>query len=65
MVNATLEQIGAKNDRILVFNKCDLLSSEQKQEILCNPLFQDAILVSAANSENLDQLKNHILQYIA
>lgn len=64
VVNATLKQIGAKNDRILVFNKCDLLSSEQKQEILCNPLFQDAILVSAANSENLDQLKDHILQYI-
>ena len=64
VVNATLEQIGAKNDRILVFNKCDLLSSEQKQEILCNPLFQNAILVSAAKSENLDQLKDSILDSI-
>lgn len=61
VVNTTLEQIGAKNDRILVFNKCDLLNDEQKQEILHNPLFQGAILVSAKSGIGIKELKERMM----
>lgn len=34
IVNETLDQIGATQERIIIYNKSDLLTEEQKQEII-------------------------------
>ena len=57
-VEEVLEQINAQTlPRVLVFNKCDLLTIEQ-QEALANRY--DALLVSAETGEGIDQLVDRI-----
>ena len=57
-VEEVLEQIDAQTlPRVLVFNKCDLLTIEQ-QEALANRY--DALLVSAETGEGIDQLVDRI-----
>lgn len=61
-VEEVLEQINAQTlPRVLVFNKCDLLTIEQ-QEALANRY--DALLVSAETGEGIDQLVDRIA-YVA
>jgi GTP-binding protein HflX len=58
-VDAVLEEIGAaEQPRLLVFNKLDLLDSEQRRELLVGD--RDAIGVSAATGEGLDELRERI-----
>lgn len=57
-VEEVLEQINAQTlPRVLVFNKCDLLTIEQ-QEALANRY--DALLVSAETGEGIDRLVDRI-----
>jgi GTPase len=58
-VDEVLEEIGAgKKPRLLVFNKIDLLSAEERRETeLDHP---DAVLVSAQEGEGLDTLSERI-----
>ena len=58
-VDLVLEEIGAgEKPRLLVLNKADLLSEEQRHEVtIADP---DAVLVSAAAGEGLDELRTRI-----
>jgi GTP-binding protein HflX len=58
-VDDVLEEIGAgEKPRLLVFNKVDLLSAEERRESeLDHP---EAVLISAAEGEGLDQLRERI-----
>jgi len=58
-VDVVLEEIGAgKKPRLLVLNKADLLGDEERDEVrLADP---DAVLVSAARGEGLDELRGRI-----
>jgi GTPase len=58
-VEQTLEEIGAgERPRLLVFNKVDLLDSEQRDELrLRHP---DAVLVSGVTGEGLEELGERI-----
>ena len=54
--DATLEEIGAgASPRILVMNKVDLLDDEERRELSLR--HADAVLVSAATGEGLDELR--------
>jgi GTP-binding protein HflX len=58
-VDEVLEEIGAgEKPRLLVLNKADLLDQSERHEVaLAHP---DAALVSAVNSEGLDELRSRI-----
>ncbi len=58
-VNEVLEEIGAgERPRLLVFNKVDLLSEEERSEAeLDHP---EAVLVTAQDGEGLDELRERI-----
>jgi GTP-binding protein HflX len=58
-VDEVLEEIGAgESPRLLVFNKADLLSEEERREaVLGHP---DAILVSALSAEGIEELREQI-----
>jgi GTPase len=58
-VDEVLEEIGAgEKPRLLVLNKADLLSEDERHEVsLSHP---DAVLVSALEQEGLDELKERI-----
>ena len=53
VTNKVLDEIGCKSERIVVFNKCDLISSEEKID-------ENVILVSAKNKIGLEKLKEII-----
>lgn len=58
-VNDVIQQIGAQDlSRILVFNKCDLLSSEHLDALKAR--YQQAQFISAATGEGIDALVQHI-----
>jgi len=58
-VNSTIQQIGAeKIDRIEVFNKCDLLTENQKRAI--ERQMPGSILASAKTGEGIDRLLQRI-----
>ena len=58
-VEDVLDQIGAARiERVEVFNKCDLLSEEQK--LALSLAYPEAVLVSAATGEGLDCLVERI-----
>ena len=58
-VDSVLEEIGAgEQPRLLVFNKLDLLDAEQRRELLVGE--RDAIGVSAATGEGIDELRERI-----
>ncbi len=63
-VEETLDQIGAGDQpRLLVLNKVDLLDAGQREELrLRHP---DAVLVSGAGGEGLDELGERILDELA
>jgi GTPase len=58
-VDAVLEEIGAgEKPRLLVLNKADLLGEEERQEVLL--WHPDAVLVSAAEGEGLEELSERV-----
>jgi GTPase len=58
-VDEVLEEIGAGDKpRLLVLNKADLLGEEERQEVVLS--HPDAVLVSAAEAEGLDELREQI-----
>jgi GTPase len=58
-VDSVLEEIGAgEQPRLLVFNKLDLLDAEQRRELLVGE--REAIGVSAATGEGIDELRQRI-----
>ena len=58
-VDAVLEEIGAgEKPRLLVLNKADLLSEEERHEVVL--WHADAVLVSAATGEGLEALRERI-----
>jgi GTPase len=60
-VEQTLEEIGAgERPRLLVLNKVDLLDDEAREELRLR--YPDAVLVSAATGEGLEQLGERIVQ---
>jgi GTP-binding protein HflX len=61
--NAVLDEIGADSSpRLLVMNKLDLLDEEERRELaLRHP---EAVLVSAATGEGLDELRKRIADSI-
>jgi GTP-binding protein HflX len=60
-VDETLEEIGAgEKQRLLVFNKADLLDEEERSEALLR--HPDAVLASALTGEGLDELRDSMEQ---
>jgi GTPase len=58
-VDAVLEEIGAGDrPRLLVFNKLDLLDADERSDLLVGDA--DAVGVSAATGEGLDELRDRI-----
>jgi len=58
-VDSVLEEIGAgERPRLLTFNKLDLLDSDQRRELLVG--VPDAVGVSAATGEGLEELRDRI-----
>jgi GTPase len=58
-VDSVLEEIGAgEKPRLLVFNKADLLSEEERQEALID--HPDATLVSALEGEGMEELRERV-----
>jgi len=58
-VDSVLDEIGAEDQpRLLVFNKLDLLDAEQRRELLVGQ--PEAIGVSAATGEGIDELRDRI-----
>jgi GTPase len=58
-VDTVLEEIGAgEKPRLLVLNKADLLTEEQRQEAIL--AHRDAALVSAVEGQGLDELRGRI-----
>jgi len=58
-VDEVLEEIGAgEGPRLLIFNKSDLLGSEERAEALLR--HPDAVLVSALDGEGLDELRERV-----
>jgi GTP-binding protein HflX len=63
-VDEVLEEIGAgEKPRLLVLNKADLLSDDERHEV--ELAHHDAVLVSALADEGLDQLRERIEQTFA
>ncbi len=56
IVNETLDQIGATQERIIIYNKSDLLTEEQKQEIISKWNF----VISAQTGEWIDEIKQFL-----
>ena len=58
-----LEKLGAtKIPRLTVFNKIDVLTTDQKREL--REKFPDAILISAKKGENVEEIKDQILKIL-
>jgi GTP-binding protein HflX len=63
-VDEVLEEIGAgEKPRLLVLNKADLLSEDERHEVAIS--HPDAVLVSALAGEGLDELRERIEQAFA
>lgn len=61
VVLGELEKLGAtKIPRLTVFNKIDVLTTDQKREL--REKFPDAILISAKKGENVEEIKDQILK---
>jgi GTP-binding protein HflX len=62
VVEETLKEIGAgEKPKIYVFNKIDLIPSKNMLEKLMEEFSEDAVFISAKTGENLDLLKEKIL----
>jgi GTP-binding protein HflX len=63
VVNRILEEIGAgEHQRLLVFNKIDLLSEKERQEL--KRKHPESILISALNKEGLKELREKIIEEV-
>lgn len=62
VVHEILANIGAKQSKILVFNKIDAISPERLQEL--QETYKDEITarISAQNQQGLDELKNLLIE---
>lgn len=64
IVDDTLDQIGAKQKRLYIFNKVDLLSSEEKENLEKKHSSLSPIFVSSFMAIGLENLKNILLEEI-
>ncbi|MDD2487382.1 MAG: GTPase HflX [Candidatus Gracilibacteria bacterium] len=62
IVDDTLDQIGAKQERIYVFNKTDLITEEKQREL--SKEFKDLkpIFISAENKTGFEELKDRLIE---
>jgi len=60
VVNQVLDQIGAKQPRILVFNKIDTIDKQTKKQIQEKYADEDQLRISAETGEWLDEVKSLI-----
>lgn len=65
VVNEVLEEIGATQAQILVFNKIDLLDSEQLKELQEKYQNLNPVRVSIKTGENLEQVKDRLIEHLA
>ncbi len=56
IVNDTLDQIGASQERFLIYNKIDLLSTDQRQELLT----RQNLLISSVTGEGIEDIKKFL-----
>ncbi|MEI6672447.1 MAG: hypothetical protein WCL02_03710 [bacterium] len=64
IVNDILDKIGAKQKRIMVFNKIDLLDDTQLAEIKKHFPQKENVRISVKNATNLEEIKKSIIHYI-
>lgn len=61
VVDKTILKVGAGNiPQIIVYNKCDALEDKQTVE---ENLKQNEVLISAKKNQNIDKLKEKIIEY--
>ncbi|MBB1553825.1 GTPase HflX [Candidatus Gracilibacteria bacterium] len=56
IVNDTLDRIGASQERFLIYNKIDLLSTDQRQELLT----RQNLLISSVTGEGIEDIKKFL-----
>ena len=56
IVNETLNQIEASQERFLIYNKIDLLSTDQRQELLT----RQNLLISSVTGEGIEDIKKFL-----
>jgi GTP-binding protein HflX len=61
VVNEILDEIGAKQKRIMVFNKIDLISPEKLKELKKSFPGKENIWISVKNALGLDDVKKIII----
>lgn len=64
IVNHILDKIGAKQKRIMVFNKIDLLDKQQLEEIKQHFPDKENIRISVKNATNLEAIKTTIINNV-
>ena len=63
-IREELEKLGAKEIPILtIYNKIDVLTTEEKQNLRKTGI-KDAIFISAKNNENVELLKEKLLEIL-
>lgn len=63
VVNNILDNIGAHQARILVFNKIDLISSERKKTLI-EKFWEKAFYISSVNWTWIEELKKYLSDYV-
>ncbi|MCK9466821.1 MAG: GTPase HflX [Candidatus Absconditabacterales bacterium] len=64
VVNEILDDIGAKQHRVLVFNKIDLINENKLSEIKKIYIKEDCVFISVRDEIGLENLKNKIISLI-
>ncbi len=62
VVDTILHRIDAQQPRRYIFNKCDTLSPQQRQQIADDYADYNPLFVSAITGEGLDELKYYIMK---
>ncbi len=65
VVKEVLEGIGATQEQILIFNKIDLLESEQLKDLQKKYQNLNPVRVSIKTGENLEQVKDRLIKHLA
>ena len=64
VVDSILKQIGAKQDRITIFNKVDLVGPERLAELKVEFAGLDPVWISTESGEGLEELKREIVRRV-
>ena len=65
LVNSILDEIGAKQQRILVFNKIDLVEKEKLAELKKKFPEKNIVRISVAKDLGIENLRNVLMKFVS